>query len=169
MTPISQDFAPPFKLIAPFFIIGAIFYVIASFSVFNFVTDTLTPSNPEVIAFVHLFLLGFIMMTIFGAMAQLVPVVLEVGHFAVELFYAIWPLLLMGTLLMVFGFLFSSALLPYGGIIVLISMLIFIGEIFLTIFKVEQLTLVMSSVLIANIFLFFGIINGSKLCRNFVS
>jgi len=160
MTPISQDFAPPFKLIAPFFIIGAFFYVIASFAVFNFTTVHLTASNPEVIAFVHLFLLGFIMMTIFGAMAQLVPVVLEVGHFAVELFYAIWPLLLIGTLLMIFGFLFSPALLPYGGMIVLISMLIFVGEIFLTIFKVKKLTLVMSSVLIANIFLFFGIIFG---------
>ncbi len=160
MTPISQDFAPPFKLIAPFFIIGAFFYVIASFSVFLFHSDDLSVANLGVLSFVHLFLLGFIMMTIFGAMAQLVPVVLEVGHFAVELFYVIWPLLLIGTLLMVGGFLFSPALLPYGGMIVFISLLVFVGEIFMTILKVKQLTLVMSSVLIANIFLFFGIIFG---------
>jgi len=56
--------------------------------------------------------------------------------------------------------LFSPALLPYGGIVVLISMLIFVMEIFMTIFKVEKLTLVMSSVLLSNIFLFFGIIFG---------
>ena len=160
MTPISQDFAPPFKLIAPFFIIGAFFYVIASFSVFMFHSDDLSVANLGVLSFVHLFLLGFIMMTIFGAMAQLVPVVLEVGHFAVELFYVIWPLLLIGTLLMVGGFLFLPALLPYGGMIVFISLLIFVGEIFMTILKVKKLTLVMSSVLIANIFLFFGIIFG---------
>ncbi len=160
MTPISQDFAPPFKLIAPFFILGSFFYLIVSFYLFFFSIEDLSFLNPMVLSFVHLFLLGFVMMIIFGAMAQLVPVVLEVGHFGVELFYAIWPLLLIGTVLMVLGFLFSPALLPYGGVVVLISMMIFVMEIFMTIFKVEKLTLVMSSVLISNTFLFFGIIFG---------
>jgi len=160
MFSISQDFAPPFKLIAPYFIIGGIFYILSSFFVFGFNASELSFLNPSVISFVHLFLLGFIMMTIFGAMAQLVPVVLEVGHFGVELFYAIWPLLLIGTLLMVFGFIYSAALLPYGGVVVLIAMMIFVMEIFMTIFKVKKLNLVMSSVLISNTFLFFGIIVG---------
>jgi len=160
MNSISQDFAPPFKLIAPFFILGGFFYVLSTLSLFLFQTAELSFTQPSVISFVHLFLLGFVMMTIFGAMAQLVPVVLEVGHFGVELFYAIWPLLLIGTLLMVFGFLYSAALLPYGGIVVLISMMIFVGEIFLTIKKVKKFNLVMSSVLISNTFLFFGIIFG---------
>jgi len=160
MSSISQDFAPPFKLIAPYFILGGVFYILSSFYVFSFSSSDLYFSNPSVISFTHLFLLGFIMMTIFGAMAQLVPVVLEVGHFGVELFYAIWPLLLIGTLLMVFGFLYSAALLPYGGVVVLISMMIFVMEIFMTIAKVEKLNLVMSSVLISNTFLFFGIIFG---------
>ena len=160
MTPISQDFAPPFKLIAPFFILGGLFYLISSFYIFSFGVENLSYLDTKVLGFVHLFLLGFIMMIIFGAMAQLVPVVLEVGHFGVELFYAIWPLLLIGTILMVFGFLFSPALLPYGGVVVLISMMIFVMEIFMTIFKVKKLTLIMSSVLISNTFLFFGIIFG---------
>jgi len=160
MMKISQDFAPPFKLIAPFFILGSIFYLLATLYVFSFNVNELSFTDPKVLSFTHLFLLGFVMMIIFGAMAQLVPVVLEVGHFGVELFYAIWPLLLIGTLLMVFGFLYSSALLPYGGVVVLTSMMIFVGEIFLTIAKVKKLTLVMSSVLISNTFLFFGIIFG---------
>ena len=160
MSSISQDFAPPFKLIAPFFILGSFFYLISSLYVFSFNIEDLSFLNPEVLGFVHLFLLGFVMMIIFGAMAQLVPVVLEVGHFGVELFYAIWPLLLIGSVLMVFGFLFSPALLPYGGVIVLVSMMIFVMEIFMTIFKVEKLNLVMTSVLISNTFLFFGIIFG---------
>jgi len=160
MSSISQDFAPPFKLIAPFFILGGLFYILSAFYIFSFTSSDLYFSNPSVISFTHLFLLGFIMMTIFGAMAQLVPVVLEVGHFGVELFYAIWPLLLIGTLLMVFGFLYSAALLPYGGVVVLIAMMIFVMEIFMTIFKVKKLNLVMSSVLISNTFLFFGIIFG---------
>nr|WP_321268450.1 hypothetical protein [uncultured Sulfurimonas sp.] len=160
MSGISQDFAPPFKLIAPFFILGSFFYLIASFYLFFFNANDLSFLNPKILSFVHLFLLGFVMMIIFGAMAQLVPVVLEVGHFGVELFYAIWPLLLIGTVLMVLGFLFSPALLPYGGVIVLVSMMIFVMEIFMTIFKVEKLNLVMVSVLVSNTFLFFGIIFG---------
>ena len=160
MFSISQDFAPPFKLISPYFILGSIFYLLSSFYIFFFGVDNLFFLDTKVISFVHMFLLGFVMMTIFGAMAQLVPVVLEVGHFGVELFYAIWPLLLIGTMLMVFGFLFSPALLPYGGIVVLISMMIFVMEIFLTMFKVKKLNIVMSSVLISNTFLFFGIIIG---------
>ncbi len=167
MVSISQDFAPPFKLIAPFFIIGGIFYILSSMAVFGFGVEELNFLNPTIISFVHLFLLGFIMMTIFGAMAQLVPVVLEVGHFAVELFYAIWPLLLIGTLLMVFGFLYSAQLLPYGGVVVLISMMIFVMEIFMTIFKVKKLNLVMGSVLISNTFLFFGIIFGLLMALGF--
>jgi len=160
MFQISQDFAPPFKLIAPFFIIGGFFYLFSSLFVFSIDTNTISFVAPEALGFVHMLLLGFVMMVIFGAMAQLVPVVLEVGHFAVELFYAIWPLLLIGTLLMIGGFLYSSALLPYGGVIVLISMMIFVMEIFLTIAKVKTLTLSMKSVLASNIFLFFGIIVG---------
>jgi len=160
MSAISQEFAPPFKLISPFFILGGVFYVLTAFFLFFFGVDELSFLNPKVISFTHLFLLGFVMMTIFGAMAQLVPVVLEVGHFGVELFYAIWPLLLIGTLLMAFGFIYSPALLPFGGMTVLIAMMIFVGEIFLTIKKVEKFNVVMSSILLANTFLFFGVIFG---------
>jgi hypothetical protein len=160
MFSISQDFAPPFKLISPFFILGSLFYLLASVYIFFFTSDNFFIQDTKVLAFVHLFLLGFVMMVIFGAMAQLVPVVLEVGHAAVELFYVIWPLLSIGTILMVVGFLTSPSLLPYGGTVVLISMMIFVMEIFSTMRNVKKMNLVMSSVLISNTFLFFGIIFG---------
>jgi hypothetical protein len=65
-----------------------------------------------------------------------------------------------GTSLMVSGFLKFPDLLPYGGMIVLISMMIFVLEIFSTIKKVKKFNLVMKSVLISNTFLFFGVIFG---------
>ncbi|SHO80809.1 hypothetical protein MNB_SV-15-458 [hydrothermal vent metagenome] len=157
---ISQDFAPPFRLIAPYFIIGVILFVISTALAFGFNITEISSSHNTTLAWVHIFLLGFVMMVIFGAMAQLVPVVLEVGHFAVDLYYVIYPLLLIGSILMAFGFLLSPALLPYGGIIVLISLLIFVYETFLTIKKVKKLNLVMTTVLIANTFLFLGLIFG---------
>lgn len=160
MFSISQDFAPPFKLISPFFILGSIFYLISVVYLFFISNENITMLDTKILSFVHIFLLGFVMMIIFGAMAQLVPVVLEVGHFGVELFYAIWPLLLIGTVLMAAGFLNYPILLPFGGVVVLIAITIFIMEIFLTIKKVKKFNLVMSSVLIANIFLLIGIIFG---------
>ena len=160
MFSVSQDFAPPFKLISPFFILGAIFYLLSVVFIFFISTDNLSMLDTKILSFVHLFLLGFVMMIIFGAMAQLVPVVLEVGHFGVELFYAIWPLLSIGTIMMAFGFLSYPMLLPFGGVVVLIAMMIFVMEIFLTIKKVKKFNLVISSLLISNIFLFFGIIFG---------
>jgi hypothetical protein len=157
---VSHDFAPPFKLIAPYFIIGMVFFVISVTLTFGLNIADINSSNNTTLAWVHLFLLGFVMMVIFGAMAQLVPVVLEVGHFAVDLYYVIYPLLFIGTILMSLGFLFYPSLLPYGGIIVLISLLIFILETFLTIKKVKKFNLVMTTVLVANTFLFIGLIFG---------
>jgi len=112
------------------------------------------------LSFVHFLLLGFVMMVIFGAMAQLVPVVLEVGHFAVELYYIIYPLLFVGTLMMSTGFAFLPQMLPYGGVVVLIALLVFIFETFMTIKKVEKFNMVITSVAIANSFLFLGLIFG---------
>lgn len=157
MFSISQDFAPPFKLILPYFVVGSMFYVISTLFLFFITPSDLSIFSSKILAFTHIFLLGFVMMIIFGAMAQLVPVVLEVGHFGVELFYAIWPLLLVGSVMMAFGFMLTPTLLPFGGMVVLISFLIFIAEIFLTLKKLSSLSIVMSSVLIANIFLLLGI------------
>ena len=160
MMNITQDFAPPFKLIAPYFIIGVIFHLISSVFALSININELNIHNPDLLSWTHLFLLGFVMMIIFGAMAQLIPVTLEVGHFSIEFYYIIYPLLLIGTLLMAFGFSNNSNFLPYGGFLVLISMFIFLLEIFLTMKKVKVFTNVIKSILVSNIFLFIGVIIG---------
>ncbi len=157
---VSTDFAPPFKLIAPYFILGVLFYIGSILYLFGIDVANLSQFSPSTLSFIHIFLLGCVMMIIFGAMAQLVPVVLEVGHFAVELYYVIYPLLALGTLLMGYGFLFSPILLPFGGVVVLIARGIFLFETMMTIQKVQKLNFVMKTVLLANIFLFFGLIFG---------
>ena len=78
MSGITRDFAPPFALIAPYFLVGTIFYVASIVALF-FLSSTSSFSDMRTIAWVHLYMLGFVMMIIFGAMAQLVPVVIEVG------------------------------------------------------------------------------------------
>lgn len=164
---ISQQFAPPFKLIAPYFIIGVLTLTISTFLLFDIDISSAHSLNNSTLSWVHLFLLGFVMMIIFGAMAQLVPVVLEVGHFAVDLYYIIYPLLFVGTLLMAFGFYYYPAILPYGGVIAFIAFFVFLLETFLTIIKVKKFNFVITSVLIANIFLFFGLIVGIVLALGY--
>ncbi len=156
---ISKEFAPPFRMIEPFFLIGSIFYFLGTAALLF-----LHPQNGHldfgVVGWVHWFMLGFVMMTIFGAMAQLVPVVVEIGHVSVDVYYVIWPSLLVGTLLMAIGFWWAPVVLPYGGLLVLGSMLIFLTETFLTLKRAQRLTLTVKSVLASNIFLTIAIIIG---------
>ncbi len=159
MFSVSRDYAPPFSMIAPFFVIGVILYFFATISLL-FVEPIRGHFDPILVGSLHLFLLGFVMMVIFGAMAQLIPVVVEVGHFSVDLYYVIWPLLLTGTLIMVGGFWWTPAILPYGGLLVLVSMLIYLYDTLMTLKKVENITLTVKTAFGANIFLTVGIIIG---------
>ena len=167
MFSITTDFAPPFKLIVPYFIVGTLIYLISALLTLSFDVSTLHYLDASVLSWVHLFLLGFAMMIIFGAMAQLIPVVLGVGHWAVELFYIIWPLLLIGLFLMVFGFSVNSSFLPYGGTFVLISIGIFVLNVFVTLRKVETFSLVVKTVIFSNVFLLMGLIFGIVMALTF--
>ncbi len=162
MTPISRDFAPPLKLIAPFFRWGVFFYVLAMLALLFF-ESTFSYQQMSVAGWLHLFLLGFVMMIIFGAMAQLIPVVLEVGHAVVDVYYVILPLLGVGASMMVFGFWLIPALLPYGGLLVLIAMIIFAIENIATLKKTELRTLTVKTVAWSNGYLLLGILTGFAL------
>ncbi len=159
MFQVSKEFAPPFSLISPFFKIGALFYLVSMLLLPFFGADS-TYYDITVAGWAHLFLLGFVMMIIFGTMAQLVPVVLEVGHFSVDFYYLIWPLLATGTALMGIGFVFSPSFLPYGGLMVLVSMLIFLADTILTLRKVERVSLTVATIGATNGFLLLGIVVG---------
>ncbi len=159
MTPISRDFAPPLSLIAPFFKYGVIFYLLSMMALLFF-EPTFSYQQMDVAGWVHLFLLGFVMMIIFGAMAQLVPVVLEVGHVVVDVYYVILPLLGFGAIIMVAGFWLMPALLPYGGLLVLVAMLIFAFENIATLKKTKIRTLTVDTVAWSNGYLLLGILTG---------
>ena len=159
MNPISRDFAPPLSLIAPFFRYGVIFYLLSMMALLFF-EPTFSYQQMDVAGWVHLFLLGFVMMIIFGAMAQLIPVVLEVGHAVVDVYYIILPLLGLGAAVMVVGFWLMPALLPYGGLLVLVAMLIFAFENIATLKKTEIRTLTVDTVAWSNGYLLLGILTG---------
>ncbi len=159
MKAISSDFAPPLKLISPFFKYGVIFYLLSMGALLFFSPD-FSYAQMDVAGWIHLFLLGFVMMIIFGAMAQLVPVVLEAGHAVVDVYYIIFPLLGIGASVMVAGFWLLPALLPYGGLLVLVAMIIFAVENFATLKKSDLNTLTVRTVKWSNSYLLLGILTG---------
>jgi hypothetical protein len=159
MFSVSKDYAPPFGMIAPFFWVGSIFYLLGTVFLL-FLNPDAGHFDLAIVGWAHWFLPGFMMMIIFGAMAQLVPVVVEVGHFSVDLYYIIWPLLLLGTVMMSVGFWFAPLVLPYGGLMVLISMLIFLFDTLMTLRKVTNITLTVKTVVASNLFLLAGILTG---------
>lgn len=159
MTPISRDFAPPLKLIAPFFRIGVVFYLLSMLALLFF-SAIFSYAQMDIAGWIHLYLLGFVMLIIFGAMAQLIPVVLEVGHAVVDLYYVILPLLVLGAIMMIVGFWWMTPLLPYGGMLVLVSMLIFAFESVATLKKTKLRTLTVKTVAWSNGYLLLGILTG---------
>jgi len=159
MKSISSDFAPPLRLIAPFFQYGVVFYMLSMMALLFF-SPSFAYEQMDVAGWIHLFLLGFVMMIIFGAMAQLIPVVLESGHVVVDVYYIIFPLLFVGASLMVVGFWFLPALLPYGGLMVLIAMIVFAAENIATLKKTTIRTLTVKTVAWSNGYLLLGILTG---------
>lgn len=157
---IAKEFAPPFKLIVPYFVAGLFFYLLSMGAIFLLDVSTIHVTHLDIKAWIHLFLLGFVILIIVGAMAQLIPVVLEIGHFKVELFYLIFPCLFLGIILLVSGFIVHPLLLSLGGILVLFGFLIYLFNLFMTLKRVKKFSIVVKSVVIANLFLLFGLIIG---------
>jgi len=166
MNPMSREFAPPLNLIAPFFKLGVIFYFFSMLSLLFF-EPSFMYQQMDIAGWMHLFLLGFVMIIIFGAMAQLIPVVLEVGHAVVDVYYVILPLLAMGTFVMVIGFWFMTGLLPYGGMLVLIAMIIFAFENIATLKKTNLKTLTVKTIVWSNGYLLLGILTGFAIALGF--
>ena len=83
---IVTAYAPPFKIVVKYFIAALIDFVILNFLLMiNYKDITGFYFQPKILAITHMLTLGWISMTIFGAMFQLVPVVLEVKLFSEKL------------------------------------------------------------------------------------
>ncbi|MBN2895874.1 MAG: hypothetical protein JXK05_08320 [Campylobacterales bacterium] len=120
MVSISTAFAPPLRLIAPFFIAGALFYLM-SIVALAAVALPLHWLDLRWVGVVHLYLVGFVMMSIVGALAQLIPVLIEREHCCVALYGAAFVLMVLGILGLFGGFWYEAALLPYSGLLLIVA------------------------------------------------
>jgi hypothetical protein len=149
---ITNDFAPPLGLIAPFFLIGVSANLLSALALF-WIDTSADCGDFEIAGWVHLFLLGYVVMVILGAMGQLIPVLLEKPHSFVQ-FFAIIPFVFaIGIFLMSVGFFANIAFLSYGAIFVTIAFLIYLADILSTLRGVERRSLSISFIRLSHIFL----------------
>lgn len=156
---ISPNFSPPIALMKPYFTLSGLFYVLSMFGLF-FMNPQTSLNDFSLIGWVHLYMLGFVMMAIFAAMAQLSPIVIETKHYNVKIFNYLWYFLVTGLLLMLVGFYIDVTFLLYGGTLVLISMLIYATEFILTLKNAKRKTSITKAMWMSNFFLLLGIVTG---------
>lgn len=157
---LATEMAPPFVLVAHYFIAAAVFYGISAFLLPYYASEIGGYFLSHSLAvLVHLYLLGFVMMVIFGAMYQLVPVVLEIPIFSKDFAYIQFYLFVGGIVLFCYALWDANFLhvMPYGAMMMYLSMLIFVANIFLTYRKLEQWSIVAKFLFVANIFLLIGV------------
>lgn len=156
---VSPNFSPPIKLMKPYFMLSGFFYLLSMLWLF-FINPQNTLSDFSIVAWVHIYMLGFVMMAIFSAMAQLGPVVVETKHHNVNVFKYIWIFLTLGLILMIAGFYINVKFLTYGGFLVLVAMSIYAIEFFMTLKKARRKTSITNAMKMSNLFLLLGIISG---------
>ena len=128
---LSTRNAPSPSVVLPHYAYSAIAFVVATAMLF-FVAGDLTSSivMPHVLSVAHLLILGWITMVIFGALYQLIPVVMEVKLHSEKLAMASFILLGTGTPLMAWSFFESyispTILMSAGGSMIVLSVILFV-------------------------------------------
>ena len=138
---LVSAYAPPFKIVLKYFIAAILSFAILNLLlVLNYTDINGFQFQPKILALTHIATLGWITMIIFGAMFQLVPVVLEVKLFSERLAEIQFWIFLIGIIGLVTGFWnFDTGMhLTASAIILNIAILIFSFNIIVTMTRVKK-------------------------------
>lgn len=138
---IASAYSPPFRIVAKYFIAAIISYVIFNLLLtLNYEDISGHHFQPKILSVTHIATLGFITMIIFGAMFQLVPVVLEVKLFSTILAEIQFWIFSLGIVLLVYKFWHFGSSLSFTLPAVLLNtaMLIFSVNIIASMVKVKK-------------------------------
>ncbi|ADR32921.1 hypothetical protein Sulku_0254 [Sulfuricurvum kujiense DSM 16994] len=163
---VSPGFSLPLRLIAPYFV-AAVLFNIASMIFLFFLQSDIGLRDFRVIGWVHAYMIGFVMMSIIGAMAQLSVVVAEVHHRYPKVFAWIGPLLGAGTVVLVIGFIYNPFWLGIGGGLILCALAIFAFNLFITLRFSRRRTAVTRSMQWSTLFLGIGLMIGMMMALGY--
>ena len=125
---IASAYSPPFKIVSKYFIAAICSFIFLNF--FLLISHSQIAGhhfNPRILSITHIATLGWITMIIFGALFQLIPVVLEVKLFSEVLAEIQFWIYLTGVIGIVYAFWFfnTGLLMMFSAIILNFAILIF--------------------------------------------
>ena len=171
-TGLSTKNAPSSYVVLPHYAFGAVAFLVACVILY-FVAPDLTAHymSPKLFTLTHLLVLGWITMIIFGALYQLIPVVMEVRLYSEKLAMATFILFGAGLITLSYSFwtfIFSSSVgLEIGGYLIVAAVLLFTYNIILTSVKTERKTIENTFIITSIFWLLLTVILGIVIVLNF--
>ncbi len=169
MNQIASQNAPSPKVVIPHYAFGGLtWFAVTLLIVFHPEAFTQHFFNPELLAITHLLVLGWITMIIFGALYQLLPVIMEVKLYSEPFAIASFIMLGIGTVLLAFAFWHFSfgAILFVAATFVVVAVGLFVANVLFTAHsstkKIIERTFIVTSV----IWLLFTVLAGLTLAIN---
>lgn len=163
MQELASKNAPPSILITPHFIYGGLSLLVVTLLIALF-PEALTQHffNPHLLAITHLLVLGFITTIIFGALYQLIPVILETKLYSEKLGYLTFVLLVVGSILLSLSFwhFWLNAVFHVAATFVVLSVLLFTLNVCLTSIRSSKKCIERRFIVTASIWLLFTVIVG---------
>jgi len=138
---VSTAYAPPFKIVLKYFIAAIIsFFILNLLLVIDYETFRAHHFQPKILALTHIASLGWITMTIFGALFQLIPVVLQVKLFSETLAEIQFWIFSFGVFTLVYSFWFFMIDFPLtlGASLINLAVLIFLLNVIVTLIRVKE-------------------------------
>lgn len=165
---IASKMSPSYKMVRKYFIASIFAFVILTFLIFiNAASIKGFYFQPKLLGLTHIATLGWITMIIFGAMFQLVPVVLQVKLFSEKLAEIQFWIFLIGLVGMVISFFqFNTYLLAIFASLVSLAILIFIFNLTASIIRVKEWNITGAYIVAALVYLFFTVVAGIMMAIN---
>jgi len=143
---LSTKNAPSPSVVLPHYAVGAIFFIIASVLLFFASGDLAnTYIGPKILGLTHILVLGWITVIIFGALYQLIPVVMEIKLFSEVLAHISFYTLVTGTILLSYTFwnnyIGETIYMQIGGTLIFISVILFVINALFSALKTKQKTI----------------------------
>lgn len=171
-TGLSTKNAPSPYVVLPHYAFGAIAFLVACILLY-FTAPDLTRHylSPRLFTLTHILVLGWITMVIFGALYQLIPVVMEVRLYSEKMAMATFILFGAGLITLsvsFWTFTFGKNIgLEVGGYLIVVAIVIFAINIIVTASKTERKTIENTFIITSILWLLLTVIIGVIMVLNF--
>lgn len=169
---LSTKNAPSPNVVLPHYAFGAVSFLTAAILLF-FAASELTGHylSPKILSITHVLVLGWITMVIFGALYQLIPVVMEVKLYSEKLAMTTFIMFGIGLITLstsMWSFNFGRSIgMEIGGYLILVSMLLFAINTILSAAQTKRKTIENTFIITAIFWLLLTIAIGIIMVLNF--